>query len=74
MPKGSIEHAYAILGRKDIDSIETLRRAYRRSALRWHPDRFRFDGMPEELVRKATDMMAEINNAWETIKKHRGIK
>ena len=73
-PKGSVAHAYAMLGCKNSDSIETLRHAYRRAALKWHPDRFRSDGMPEELVRKATDMMSEINNAWETIKKHRGIK
>jgi DnaJ like chaperone protein len=50
-----------------------LRRAYRAQAKKHHPDLLRAQGLPEEMITRATEQMARINNAWEEIKRARGI-
>ena len=50
-----------------------LRRRYRELAKKNHPDAMRAQGLPEEMVGKATERMSRINAAWETIKEARGI-
>ena len=65
--------AYAVLGAKATDDVATLRRRYRELAKKNHPDAMRAQGLPEEMVGKATERMSRINAAWETIKEARGI-
>ena len=72
-PLSDLERAYAKLGCKSSDSDSVLRAAYRKQAMRYHPDRLRAEGMPEGLLEKANQSMAEINAAWDIIKKSRGI-
>ena len=38
-----------------------------------HPDALAARGMPAELVRRASSRMAEINAAWDRIKRERGL-
>jgi DnaJ like chaperone protein len=64
---------YEILGCDANASDDELRRAYRAQAKKHHPDLLRAQGLPEEMVVRATEQMARINNAWEEIKRSRGI-
>ena len=50
-----------------------MRRAYRAQAKKNHPDLLRAQGLPEEMVTRATAQMARINAAWEEIKRARGL-
>ena len=52
---------------------EAARRAYRTAAKKYHPDVLRAGGMPEAEARKASAMMAKVNEALERIRKERGI-
>ena len=64
---------YEILGCDANATDDELRRAYRAQAKKHHPDLLRAQGLPEEMVARATEQMARINNAWEEIKRSRGI-
>ncbi len=64
---------YAILGCRRTDSNKVVKAAYRAAALKYHPDRLRQNGVPEEMIAKATSKMAEVNAAWDSIRKSRGI-
>lgn len=69
-----LERAYARLGCSASDSDEAVRAAYRKQAMRYHPDRLRAEGLPEGMLAKATQSMAEINAAWDVVCLARGIK
>ena len=69
-----LNKAYSLLGCTQTDSCETLRKAYHKQAMKYHPDRLRAEGMPEALIEQATKTMADINNAWEIVRRTRGIK
>ena len=64
---------YDILGCDPDATDDELRRAYRAQAKKHHPDLLRAQGLPEEMVERATEQMARINNAWEEIKRDRGL-
>ncbi len=68
-----LEEAYAKLGCAASDSDETLKSAYRRLAMRYHPDRLRAEGLPEGMITQATKSMSEINSAWEIVRRARNI-
>ena len=65
--------AYAVLGAGASDSVDELKRKYRELAKKNHPDALRAQGLPEEMVGKATERMSRINAAWATIREARGI-
>ena len=65
--------AYAVLGASASDSAEVLKGKYRELAKKNHPDALRAQGLPEEMVGKATERMSRINAAWTTIKEARGF-
>ena len=67
------EKAYARLGCSPSDTDDAVRSAYRKLAMRYHPDRLRAEGMPEGMVARANQAMAEINAAWDVIKKERNL-
>ena len=64
---------YDILGCDSSATDDELRRAYRAQAKKHHPDLLRVQGLPEEMITRATEQMARINNAWEEMKRARGI-
>ena len=65
--------AYSVLGASANDSTDELKRKYRELAKRNHPDALRAQGLPEEMVGKATERMSRINEAWAAIKEARGL-
>ena len=60
---------YKVLGITSDATDDEVRKAYRRMAMKYHPDRVA--GMSEELQRNAAEQMKEINSAFETIKQQR---
>ncbi|WP_181704102.1 TerB family tellurite resistance protein [Chthonobacter albigriseus] len=60
---------YAVLGIPQGSTREDARRAYRKLVGENHPDRLMARGVPPECIRLATDRMARLNEAYETIEK-----
>lgn len=72
-PQDGLREAYAVLGAAATDSAEDLKRKYRALAKKNHPDALRAQGLPDELVGKATERMGRINAAWATVRAARGL-
>jgi len=68
-----IAEAYEVLGARAGDTDEALKRKYRDLAKKNHPDALRAQGLPEEMVGRATERMSRINAAWATIREARGL-
>ena len=68
-----LQEAYSIIGASADDGADVLKRKYRELAKKNHPDALRAQGLPEEMVGKATERMSRINEAWARIKEARGI-
>jgi DnaJ like chaperone protein len=64
---------YSVLGVPEGASDEEVRQAWRRLMREHHPDSLAARGVPEELVRGATRKVAEINAAWDRIKRARNL-
>lgn len=69
----SLLDAYATLGVAQSASNDEVKRAYREKAKKYHPDSLRAQGLPDEMIGKATERMAKINSAWSTIRQARGL-
>jgi DnaJ like chaperone protein len=72
--QGSLSQAYKVLGLDEQASDAEIKRAYRKLMSEHHPDRLAAKGVPEEMIRVATERSAEISTAYDMIKKHRGFK
>jgi DnaJ like chaperone protein len=64
---------YEVLGVKSNDSDEVVRKAYRALLQENHPDRLMSQGLPEEFIEIANKKMAEINVAYDQVKKERKL-
>ena len=69
-----IDRYYAVLKSNTNDSDEQIRSQYRQLVHEFHPDKVASKGLPEEFSRFAQDKFREIQEAYEIIKKERGIK
>ena len=65
--------AYAILGVDESCSDVELKKAYRRMMNRHHPDKLVAKGLPEEMMRIATEKTREIKAAYDRLKEVRGF-
>lgn len=66
--------AYAILGIDRSVSDKEVKKAYRRLMNQHHPDKLVSKGMPEEMIKIATDKTHKIRAAYDQIKLRRGMK
>lgn len=74
-PRGegrALEDAYAAIGVASDVGDRELKRAYRKRMSENHPDRLIARGVPEEMVRLATERTQEIQAAYDLIRRHRG--
>ena len=68
-----IETAYEVLGLSPSATDAELRSAYRRLAKETHPDTLVQQGLPPELRASAERRFHEIQDAWEQVRRQRGI-
>ncbi len=64
---------YSVLGVPADASDDTVRQAWRRLMRENHPDSLAARGVPAEFVKRATDKVAEINAAWDRVKRERKL-
>lgn len=65
--------AYAVLGLPPQATDEEVRATWRRLMRENHPDALAARGVPKELIDRATGKVAEINSAWDRIKRERKL-
>lgn len=63
--------AYKILEVEPSASEEELKKAYRKMAVKYHPDKVHYLG--DDIQKAAHEKFQKVNEAWEIIKKERGI-
>ncbi|MBI9067402.1 MAG: TerB family tellurite resistance protein [Salinivirgaceae bacterium] len=63
--------AYSILGIKTDATEEEIKKAYRKMAVEYHPDKVSYLG--EDVQRSANEKFQKINEAYESIKKEKGF-
>ncbi|MEZ5925718.1 MAG: TerB family tellurite resistance protein [Hyphomicrobiaceae bacterium] len=64
---------YRVLGVPSDISDEALKSHYRKLMIENHPDKAIARGMPEEFIKIATDKIAAINEAYDEIRRERGL-
>lgn len=69
----AIAAAYQALGVSKDDSDSDIKKTYRRLVREYHPDKLMGQGLPEEMIKEATERSQEIQTAYDTIKKSRSI-
>ncbi|MDH5632101.1 MAG: co-chaperone DjlA [Gammaproteobacteria bacterium] len=68
----SLEDARRVLGVSANDDQATVKKAYRRLMNQHHPDKLVAKGLPEEMVKLASEKTHEIKMAYEAIKRAKG--
>jgi DnaJ like chaperone protein len=71
-PADSLQSAYEVLGVEATASDAEIKRAYRRLLSQHHPDKLVSKGLPEEMMKLATQKTHEIRQAYERIRAARG--
>ncbi len=64
----TLDDAYAILGISKSASDDEIKKAYRRLMSQHHPDKLVSKGLPEEMIKVATEKTQEIRKAYELVK------
>ncbi|HRS18749.1 MAG TPA: DnaJ domain-containing protein, partial [Bacteroidales bacterium] len=67
-----LESAYQALEINANATDEEVKKAYKKMAVKYHPDKV--SNMGEEVQKSATEKFKKINEAFDRIKKQRGIK
>jgi DnaJ like chaperone protein len=71
---GDTDKYHAILGCDKTDSDEFIKKQYRKLVTEYHPDKIASKGLPEEFSVFAAEKFREIQEAYEIVKKERGLK
>lgn len=71
-PGNGLEQAYRTLGVDRKTSDQDIKRAYRRLMSQHHPDKLIAKGLPEEMIKVATERTAAIRSAYELVRERRG--
>jgi len=70
-PGASLHEAYEILGVEKTASDAEVKKAYRRLMNQHHPDKLVAKGLPEEMMKLATEKTQEIKKAYDLVKQAR---
>lgn len=70
-PRDVLREAYEVLGVAESASDAEVKKAYRRLMNQHHPDKLVAKGLPEEMIKLATEKSQEIRRAYDTIRKAR---
>lgn len=70
-PRTALKEAYEILGVPETTSDADVKKAYRRLMNQHHPDKLVAKGLPQEMIRLATEKTQEIKTAYELVRKSR---
>ncbi len=65
--------AYRILGVTPQATDDEIKKSYRKLVVEYHPDKLMAKGIPEDFIKIANEKMAEINNAYNALRKERGF-
>lgn len=71
--EASLEDAYKALGVTKDSSDSEIKRAYRKLMSQYHPDKLMGQGLPEDMIKMATEQAKDIQLAYDLIKKQRNI-
>lgn len=69
----SLSSAYQALGVDRDVTDASLKKTYRKLIREFHPDRLMGQGLPEDMIKVATERSKEIQAAYDLIKKSRGL-
>ncbi|HBA36069.1 MAG TPA: co-chaperone DjlA [Gammaproteobacteria bacterium] len=69
----TLQDAYDLLGVTSTSSNAEIKRAYRRLMSQHHPDKLVSKGLPEEMIKLATEKTHQIRQAYEKIKALKGF-
>lgn len=69
----SLKDAYAVLGVTQQANNDEVKKAYRRLMNRHHPDKLVAKGLPEEMMKMASEKTYEIKSAYDQIRAARGF-
>ncbi len=67
----NLEQAYQVLGVTASDDKAIVKKAYKRLMSQHHPDKLVSKGLPESMIKIATEKTQEIKGAYELIEKHK---
>ena len=70
----TIDNYYLALKTTAADSDEQVKQQYRKLVSEYHPDKIASKGLPDPFIQFANDKFREIQDAYEKIKMHRGMK
>jgi DnaJ like chaperone protein len=70
-PSAQLAAAYKVLGVEVHADDETLKRAYRKLMAQHHPDKLVAQGLPEEMMKEATERAQQIQQAYQLIRRQR---
>ena len=68
---GALKAAYQALGVTKDNTDAEIKKAYRRLVREYHPDKLMGQGLPEDMIKEATERSQEIQTAYDLIKKSR---
>jgi DnaJ like chaperone protein len=71
--EAALDDAYKALGVTKGSSDAEIRRAYRKLMSQYHPDKLIGQGMPEDMIKMATEQAKDIQLAYDLIKKNRNL-